>query len=138
MAAPPYPAPASRRSEASLRELLPRMTSEAGVLVRKDLEMAKVEAKEQASLAAKAGVMFSGAAIVGFVAFQLVSIAAALGLATVLPDGLAFLIVGVVYLIAAAAAAARARKIASGVSLVPQQALDSMKEDVKWLRARLS
>lgn len=137
MAPSGYPASASRRSDASLRELLPRMTSEAGVLVRKDLEMAKIETKEQASKAAKAGVMFSGAAVFAFVAFQLVSIAAALGLAAVLPDGLAFLIVGVVYLIAAAGAVARGRKIVADVSLVPQQALDSVKEDVKWLRARL-
>lgn len=129
--------PAPTRSDTSLRQLLPRMTSEAGVLVRKELDMAKAETKENMAVASKAGAMFSGTALAGFMALQLLSFAAAWGLATVLPAGVAFLIVGVVYLVVAAALFARGRKLASGMSLVPQQTLQAVKEDAQWLRTRL-
>lgn len=112
------------------------MTKEATTLLRKEVELAKIETKEQLARAGKAGVAFSGAGVAGFMALQLLSFAAAWGLATVLPTGVAFLIVGVVYVAVAVALLSAGRSRASQIQLVPQQTVETLKEDAQWARAR--
>lgn len=122
----------------SFQELWSDMTSEAGTLVRKEIELAKLEAKETAARASKAGVMFGAGGVVAFLALQLLSFAAAWGLAAVLPTGFAFLIVGVVYVGVAAVLFSQGRKRAAEVKLVPEQTVETLKEDVQWARAQRS
>ncbi len=132
-----YPIQRGRGSvqEPSLQELWSDMTREASVLLRKEVELAKLETKEQVTQAAKAGVGFSVAGVAGFMALQLLSFAAAWGLAAVLPTGVAFLIVGIVFAVVAAVLLSKARAQASEVNLVPQQTVETLKEDVQWARA---
>lgn len=120
----------------SLQQLWSDMTSEAATLVRKELELAKVETKDSLSRASKAGVMFGATGVVALLALQLLSFAAAWGLAAVLPTGLAFLVVGVVYVAIAAVLFSQARKRAAEVKLVPEQTVETLKEDVRWARAQ--
>ncbi|MBW3645284.1 MAG: phage holin family protein [Actinobacteria bacterium] len=124
------------QDDRSLQELWSDMTSEAGTLVRKEIELAKLEAKESATRASKAGVMFGAGGVVALLALQLLSFAAAWGLAAVLPTGFAFLIVGVVYVVIAAALFSQGRKRAAEVKLVPEQTVETLKEDVQWARAQ--
>jgi predicted RND superfamily exporter protein len=132
-----YPIQRGRGSvqEPSLQELWSDMTREASILLRKEVELAKLETKEQVTQAAKAGVGFSVAGVAGFMALQLLSFAAAWGLAAVLPTGVAFLIVGIVFAVVAAVLLSKARAQASEVNLVPQQTVETLKEDVQWARA---
>lgn len=122
--------------EPTLQELWGDMTRQAGTLVRQEIELAKLETKEQVVRAGKAGVMFGASGLAGFMALQLLSFAAAWGLAAVLPDGIAFLIVGLVYLVVAAILLGVARKRAAEVQLVPEQTVATLKEDVRWARAQ--
>lgn len=126
-----------RRSgdDRSLQELWSDMTSEASALLRKEVELAKIETKEQLGRAGKAGAAFSAAGMAGFMALQLLSFAAAWGLAAVLPTGFAFLIVGVIYAAVAAVLLVKAKAKASEISMVPQQTVETLKEDVQWARA---
>ncbi|MDQ3354175.1 MAG: phage holin family protein, partial [Actinomycetota bacterium] len=66
---------------------------------------------------------------------QLLSFAAAWGLAAVLPTGFAFLIVGVIYAAVAAVLLVKAKVKSSEISMVPQQTVETLKEDVQWARA---
>ncbi len=129
---------ADRRSadDRSLQDLWSDMTSQAATLVRNEVALAKIETTEQLSRAGKAGALFGVAGLAGFMALQLLSFAAAWGLAAVLADGLAFLIVGLVYLVVAVSVLGKARKQAAEVSLVPQQTVETLKEDVQWARAQ--
>ena len=120
----------------SLQELWSDMTREATVLLRKEVELAKIETKEQLQRAGKAGAAFSVAGLAGFMALQLLSFAAAWGLDAVLPTGFAFLIVGVVYVVAAVVLLSAARKKAADIQMVPQQTVETLKEDVQWARAQ--
>ncbi len=119
----------------SLQDLWSDMSKEASVLLRKEVELAKIETKEQLGRAAKVGVTFSAAGMAGFFALQLLSLAAAWGLAAVLPTGVAFLIVGLVYGVVAAVLLVRAKSQASDVNMVPQQTVATLKEDVQWAQA---
>ncbi len=124
----------SRHVDRSTQQLLSDFGSQTGALLRQELELAKLEIKEQTSRAGKAGAMFGAAGVTGFMALLLLSFAAAWGLAAVLPDGFAFLIVGVVYAVVAVVLFSIGRKKVAQVDLVPQQTMQTLKEDAQWVK----
>ena len=122
---------ATRAEDRSLSELLSDVTSEIATLFRKEVELARAETSEQVSRAAKAGAMLGAAAVVGLLTLILLAFAAAWGLSEVVPEGVTFLIVGLVFgLVAAVLASAGKKKIAS-VNPMPQQTAQTVKADVQ-------
>ncbi len=122
---------ASPEGERPLGELFADMTKSMQTLVRKEVELAKVELKDQASRAGKAGAMLGGTAVVGFVALLLLSFAAAWGLAEAIPVGLAFLAVGLLYGAIAGLLLVVGKKKLAEVKPVPEQAVQTIKQDVE-------
>jgi hypothetical protein len=114
------------------------MTSEVSQLFRAEIELAKTEAKEEAQKAARAGVMFGAGGFAGYLAIIMLSFAAAWALAAVIPDGLAFLVVGVVYAAVAAVLFLLGRSRMQEFNPVPQETVETLKEDMEWARARRS
>jgi uncharacterized membrane protein YqjE len=126
----------ARDDDRSLGELLKELTNEIQRLLRAEVELAKVETREEIDHAkdvAKNGAMAAGAA---FFAVLLLSFAAAWGLAEVMPIGVAFLIIGVIYAVVAAIAGLAARDRARRMSVVPTQTIETLQEDAQWLRTR--
>jgi len=122
--------------EKSLGALLKDLTGEFQQLLRAEVELAKLETREElqhAGQVAKFGGIAAGAA---FFAVMLLSFAAAWGLAEVMSAGVAFLIIGVIYAVVAGIAAVAARKRMREVNLVPEETIDTLKEDAAWARAR--
>ena len=118
--------------ERSLKELFSEMSSELSLLVRKEVELAKSEMKEKASLGAKGAGALAVGGVAALFALMLLSFAAAWGLAEVLAPGLAFLIVAVVYVVVAAVMLSSGRKkLAQMKPPVPEQALTTVKQDVQ-------
>jgi hypothetical protein len=68
----------------------------------------------------------------------LLSFAAAWGLAVVIPSGLAFLVVAVLYLAAAGILAAKGRKNLADFSPVPERTLKTLKDDVQVAKSSLA
>ena len=125
---------ATRSEERSLSELLSQVTSELGTLFRKEVELAKVETSEQVSQAVKAGAALGAAGVVAFLAVLLLAFAAAWGLAEAIPAGLAFLIVGVVFLVVSAVLGSAGKKKMASVSPVPDQTVATLRADVQVAR----
>jgi hypothetical protein len=123
-------------SDRSLGELFSEMTSDLTLLLRKELDLAKAETKEELRKAGTAAGAFGGAAFAGYMAVVLLSFAAAWGLAAVIPTGWAFLIVGVLYGIVGAVLFLGGRHRMKQVSPVPEQTVETLKEDVQWAKAR--
>lgn len=128
----------SYTDDRSLGELFSELSRGASTLVRQEVELAKLETKEQLQRTGKAGVLFTAGGVAGFLALLLLSFAAAWGLAAVMPDGVAFLIVGLVYAVVAAVLLGKAKKQAAEIEPVPQQTVETLKEDVQWARAQRS
>jgi uncharacterized membrane protein YqjE len=128
----------SRRSapDESLGQLLKEATAEVQALFRAELELAKLETREELQRAGRVATVGAVALIAAFLALLLLSFAAAWGLAEVMPAGVAFLIVGVVAVVVAAWAAMLARERMRSVRLVPDETVETLKEDVAWVRAR--
>jgi hypothetical protein len=127
-----------REPDKSLSELISAMTSDLSTLMRKEVQLAKLETKEELSTAAKAGGMLAGGGIAAHLALLFLSFAAAFLLVNWMPTELAFLIVAVIYAIAAAAMAMSGRERLRRVNPVPEQTVQTLKEDVQWARAQTS
>jgi CHASE3 domain sensor protein len=113
------------------------VTAQLQSLVRKEMELARAETKEQLSQAAKGAAAFGVAGVVGFIAAIVLVFAAAWGLAEVLPEGFAFLIVGGLLLAVAGVLFTQGRKKMAQVSPVPQQTVETVKEDVQTAKDSL-
>ncbi|HEX5366136.1 MAG TPA: phage holin family protein [Acidimicrobiales bacterium] len=123
--------------QASLGELFGTLTSDLGQLVRSELELARVEIREEAAKAGRAAGMLVGGAVAAVVAVILLASAAAWGLAEVIDAGWAFLVVGVVVAAVATGLALSGRRRLQEVRPVPEQTVDTLKEDARWARAQV-
>jgi flagellar motor component MotA len=120
-----------------LGELFADLSRDFSTLMRQEVELAKAELRDEATKAGKAGGMLGGAGVAGLFCLLLLSFAAAWGLANVMPAGVAFLLIGVLYGIAAAWLFVTGRAQLRRVRAVPEETVDTLKEDVQWAKAQL-
>jgi hypothetical protein len=126
------------RENASLGDLFSRLTEDLSNLVRSEVELAKVEINQTVESARTAGISFGAAGFLGLMAFVLLSFAAAWGLAEVMAEGVAFLAVGATYGLVALALALMGRKKLETAKPVPEQTVETLKEDVAWAKQQMS
>jgi hypothetical protein len=119
-------------------DLLGRMSSDLTHLVQAQVELAKVEIKDEVSRAATGAGLMGGAAVGGYFVLLMLSFAAAFGLAEIMPTGLAFLIVGLFYVAVAGTAFLLGRKKLATVTFVPEKTVRTLKEDLSWLKRQTS
>jgi len=124
------------RSDRTLGELFGEFTSDISTLMRKEVELARIELKEEVSKGARAGGMLGATALAAYMALIMVSFAAAWGLAEVMAPGWAFLIVGAVYAVVAAVLYSKGRSELRRVQVKPEQTIETLKEDVQWAKAQ--
>lgn len=127
-----------KEADKSLGQLFGELTQNMGELFRKEVELAKVETKEEVTKAGKAGGMLGAAGVVGYLALILLSFALAWLLDEVMPTPLAFFIVGLVWAIVAGVLYVEGRKRLKQVQPVPQQTVETLKEDVEWAKTQRS
>ena len=131
------PATEPKRPDRSLGELFGEMTAEVSTLFRQEVQLAKTEAKEEASRAAQGIGMFAGAGVAAWMALLFVSLAVAWLLDQALNTALAFLIVGLVWVVVAAVAALLGKRRLKSVEPLPTT-VQTIKEDVEWARQQKS
>jgi hypothetical protein len=118
-------------------ELLKQLSDQTTALARQEIELAKLELREKGRKAGMGAGMFGGAGAFGVYAFGALTACIILALATLLPGWLAALIVALVYGAVAGVLALRGRaKVSEAGPLVPEQAVDTTKEDVRWVKTR--
>ena len=127
-----------RQPERSLGELIGLMTQDLSRLTRQEIQLAKVELHEEVKLAGAAAAMLAAAAATALVAAIVVAMALAWLLDQWMPRAVAFLLVAVVLGAAAAVMAARGRRDLKQINPVPEQTMDTLKEDLAWAKAQRS
>lgn len=133
------PEPDSHSSDdRSLGEIIGDIANDFSALMRQELDLAKREAKAEASKAGKAGGMFGGAAIAALLMLIFVSLALTYLLDNVMPVELAALIVGLVWAIAAGVLAMAGKKQLQSVNPALETTQRSLKEDAKWAKTQKS
>jgi uncharacterized membrane protein YqjE len=121
----------------STAELLRQLSHQTGDLVRHEMELAKAELREKTKAAGLGAGMFGGAALVALYAVGALTACAILALATLVDAWLAALIVGASYATLAGILALIGRKkLDQATPPVPEQAIESSKEDLEWTKQR--
>ena len=136
----PIPAPGrpavERAREPSVGQLFSDVAAGISSLIQAEIALAKAELKQEVSKAAAGVAGLAVAAAAGLMIVPLVSLAAVYALAQVMAGYWAALIVAGAWTLVAAVAglfgALRLRK----VNPVPTQAIEAVKEDVRWVRDR--
>jgi MFS family permease len=124
-------------SDASLAELVKQLSEQSSRLARQEVELAKAELAAKGKRAGIGAGMFGGAGVFGFYGFGALVAAAVLGLATAVDAWLAALIVAAVLAVVAGVLALQGKnEVAQATPPVPEEATESVKEDVRVAKTR--
>jgi hypothetical protein len=121
----------------SLGELVSSATRDLSSLVHKEVELAKVEIKKDIAAAGKGAGLFGGAGLTGLFALLFLSAAAAYGIGALIGFGWGLLIVGLLYLVAAAVLGLSGKKKISQVG-PPERTIETVKEDIAVVKSSAS
>ena len=121
--------------ERPLPELMKQLAEGTTTLVRQEIELAKVELGEKGRIAGQAAGLLGAAAAIALLAGGALTACIILLLNLVLDAWVAALIVAVVYAIAAAVIGRRGKeRLDVAKPPVPEQTVETVKEDVEWAK----
>ncbi|MDP9233314.1 MAG: phage holin family protein [Actinomycetota bacterium] len=119
----------------SIAELLRQLSQETATLVRQEMELAKAEVAQKGKKAGAGAAMFGGAGAAGLATLGAFTAFLILVLNTVMDAWLAALIVTLVYGAITAVLIMRGKeKVQEAGSPVPEQTVDTIKEDIEWAK----
>jgi uncharacterized membrane protein YqjE len=123
--------------ERSTGDLLKELSDHTTTLVKQEIDLAKAELSEKGKKAGKGAGMFGGAGLFGVFSFAALTTCIIAALESPLNLWLAALIVAVAYAAIAGVLALQGRnKVQEAGPPVPEQATESVKEDVEWAKTR--
>jgi uncharacterized membrane protein YqjE len=118
-------------------ELLKELSDHTTTLVKQEMDLAKAELQEKGKQAGLGAGMFGGAGLFGVSAFAALTACLIAVLDQAMELWLAALIVATAYAaIAAVLAVTGKRKVKKAGPPIPEQAKDSVKEDMEWARTQ--
>ena len=122
----------------SLGEIVGEVTSDLSELFKKEVELAKVELKQEATRAGKGAGMLAGAGIAGLMVLLFLSMTLMWALDNVIKLEFAALIVTVLWAAIAGVLAMVGRKNLKKANPQLPQTQQTLKEDAQWARAQRS
>jgi hypothetical protein len=125
------------RNDPSAAELVKQLSEQTSRLVRQEVELAKAELAIKGKQAGIGAGLFGGAGVFGLYALGALTATAIAALATAMDTWLAALIVTVVWAaIAGVMALIGKSRVQKAMPPVPEESVESVKEDVQWTKAR--
>jgi YihY family inner membrane protein len=122
----------------SMPELIASVLDRMRGLVRKEVELARIEMTEAVAARAKGLAAFGVGGVALLFALGFLAAGAALALAIVLPAWAATLIVGGVFLLIGVICLLVGRRTSRSASFVPERTQESLKEDLRWAQQRIA
>ncbi len=124
-------------TDQSVADLVQQLSDQSTTLIRQEIQLAKAELSAKGKRAGIGAGMFGGAGVFGLYAAGALTACVILALSTAVAGWLAALIVAVAYgAVAGGMALAGRRKVQQATPPVPEQTIDSVKEDVEWTKTR--
>jgi hypothetical protein len=125
--------------EQPMGELFKQLSNDMSLLVRQELKLAQAEMTQKGKRAGVGFGMFGGAAMFGFVALLTLTACFVAALSTGMDVWVAALIVTVVYAAVAGVLALQGRnRVSDATPPVPEQTVETVKEDVQWAKSQVS
>jgi uncharacterized membrane protein YqjE len=123
------------RRRLSTKDLVVDLSQQASALVRQEIELAKLELAEKAKAAGAGAAALAGALVGGLLALGSLTACLILALDGLMPNWLAALVVAVAWaalaLVLALIGRDRLRRVESPV---PEETVETLKEDIEWLK----
>lgn len=110
----------------------------ARTLVRKQVELAKIEMTEAVSVRAKGAGMMAAAAVFGLFALGFAAAAGSAALSIVLPTWAALLIVAGAFVVVAGVLVLVGRRAMKSAPTTPERTQETLKEDARWAKQQLA
>jgi len=130
--------PDGQLREQPMGELFKQLSNDLSTLVRQELKLAQAEMTEKGKSAGLGVGLFGAAGVVGLLALGALTALLIAALATGMDVWLAALIVTVVYgAIAGVLALIGKSRVTEAVPPVPEQTVETVKEDVQWAKSQL-
>ena len=130
-------ASSSSSDDSSVSELVKQLTEQTKTLVKQEMRLAQVELQEKGKKVGLGAGMFGAGGLVAFFGAATLIAALVLAISTALAPWLSALIVGVVLLaVAGGAALVGKKKIEQATPPMPEQAVETVKEDVQHVKER--
>jgi VIT1/CCC1 family predicted Fe2+/Mn2+ transporter len=129
--------PPDELRERPIGDLVKQLAGQTSTLVRQEIDLAKAEMSQKASVAGKGAGLLGGAAVVGLLAAGALTACLILVLSEAMDAWLAALIVAVVMgAVAAVLGLSGRNKVRAATPPVPEQTIETVKEDVEWAKTR--
>jgi uncharacterized membrane protein YqjE len=124
--------------ERPIGELLKQLSEETTRLVHQELELAKAELTQEGKQAGAGAGLFGAAGAIGLLAAAALTTCFILALDAVMPAWLAALLVAVVYGVIALVVVKQGQaKMKAAGPPVPEQTIETVKEDVAWAKTQM-
>jgi VIT1/CCC1 family predicted Fe2+/Mn2+ transporter len=125
--------------ERPIGQVAKELTGDLSLLVRQEIELAKAEMAQKGRTAAPGLGMFGGAGIVALCAAGAITAFLVLVFSLFLPGWAAALIIGAVLAAAAYVLIKQGKeRVADAGKPVPEQTIETVKEDLEWAKTRAS
>ncbi len=122
----------------SIAELLKELSHQTATLVHQEIELARAELSQKGNKARAGGAALGAAAVVGLAAVGSLTACFILALAGVVSPWLSALMVAAVYAALAAVLGEIGKdKLHKATPPVPEQTVESVKEDVQWAKTQV-
>lgn len=123
--------------ERPIGELFNKLSAETSTLIRQEMALARAELTEKGKEAGKGAGLFGGAGAVGLLGAGAITAGIVLLLDLAIAAWLAAIVVGLIYVAVAAFLGLKGRdRIRAATPPIPEQTVDTVKEDVEWAKTR--
>ena len=121
-----------------LGELFSELAQETGTLVRKEVELAKVEMTSKAKMAGRDAALVAGGGSIAMMGVMALLAALILGLGTILPLWASALLVGAMVTATGGVLVVLGIRAFKSLDGAPRQTMETLEEDKRWLREQVS
>lgn len=127
-----------QENERSLGQLLTDITNDLSTLLRKEIQLARVETMEKASQATQSVVLMVAGGLVAYTGVIALVIGIIVALANWMPLWVSALIVGVLLAIVGFVLIQSGRNSLKQMSVVPEKTIESIKEDAEMVKEKVA
>ena len=123
--------------EPTLGDLFSSLTEDMSTLIRKEVDLARTETMEKVSSATRSVVSMVAGGMIAYAGLIGVMIAVIVGLSRFMSLWLSALIVGIVVIVIGAIMIMSGRSSLQKMTVVPEQTVESIKENTEWAKEQV-
>jgi hypothetical protein len=123
--------------DVSLGLLFTNLADQVSTLMRREVELARVETVETISTVVRSAVSMVAGGVIAYAGLIVLLLAAAFGLANVIPLWISALVVGGVTLLIGIAMLMVGRSAIANATIVPEKTVKTVKEDIRMVKEKV-